>query len=89
MLRAYEGWRPEDQEAFKEKMLVYPFYSTKVSADSYKSSDDNKNGVSFYWNIYKFDRDVSAIKDCSAVRGLMAMGFIWIMIRCMTEVIVI
>ena len=73
LLRAYEGWRPEDQEAFK-KMLVYPFYSTKVSADSYKSSDDNKNGVSFYWNIYKFDPGRFGNQGLFAVRGLMAMG---------------
>ena len=73
LLRAYEGWRPEDQEAFK-KMLVYPFYSTKVSADSYKSSDDNKNGVSFYWNIYKFDPGRFGNQGLFAARGLMAMG---------------
>ena len=73
LLRAYEGWRPEDQEAFK-KMLVYPFYSTKVSADSYKSSDDDKNGVSFYWNIYKFDPGRFGNQGLFAARGLMAMG---------------
>ena len=55
-------------------MLVYPFYSTKVSADSYKSSDDDKNGVSFYWNIYKFDPGRFGNQGLFAARGLMAMG---------------
>ena len=34
-------------------------------------------------------RDVSAIKDCSQPVAWWLWGFIWIMIRCMTEVIVI
>lgn len=73
LLRDYEGWLPEDQEAFK-KMLVYPFYSTKVSAESHKSLDDDKNGVSFYWNIYKFDPGRFGNQGLFAARGLMAMG---------------
>ncbi len=73
LLRDYEGWRPEDQEAFK-KMLVYPFYSTKVAADSHKSSVDDENGVSFYWNIYDFDPGRFGNQGLFAARGLMAMG---------------
>ena len=73
LLRDYDGWKPEDQAAFK-KMLVYPFYSTVRSAESYKSSDDDQNNVSFYWNIYKFDPGRFGNQGLFAARGLMAMG---------------
>lgn len=73
LLRDYEGWAEEDREAFK-KMLVYPFYSTKVSAESHKSLTDDNNDVSFYWNIYNFDPGRFGNQGLFAARGLMAMG---------------
>jgi len=73
LLRDYDGWKPEDQNAFK-KMLVYPFYSTKTSADSYKSNTDADNKVSFYWNIYQFDQSRYGNQGLFAARSMMAMG---------------
>ena len=73
LLRDYEGWKAEDQEAFK-RMLVYPFYSTKRDANAYKSSTDDENGVTFYWNIYNFDPGRFGNQGLFAARGLMAMG---------------
>lgn len=73
LLRDYEGWAEEDREAFK-RMLVYPFYSTKVSAESHKSLTDDENDVSFYWNIYNFDPGRFGNQGLFAARGLMAMG---------------
>jgi len=73
LLRDYDGWKPEDQEAFK-KMLVYPFYSTKTSAESYKSNTDTDNKVSFYWNIYQFDQGRFGNQGLFAARSLIALG---------------
>ena len=64
LLRDYEGWLPEDQQAFKNA-LVYPMYSTTA-----RPSGD----VGFYWNIYQFDRARYGNQGLFAARSLMAMG---------------
>ncbi len=73
LMRDYEGWLPEDQEAFR-KMLVHPYYSTKYNAEGYMSLDDSKNDVTFYWNIYNQDHGRWGNQGIFAARGLMAMG---------------
>lgn len=73
LLRDYAGWNSADQAKFK-KMLVYPFYSTKITAESYKSNTDASNNVSIYWNIYQFDPGRFGNQGLFAARGLMAMG---------------
>ncbi len=73
LLRDYSGWDADDQAAFK-KMLTYPFYSTIQSAESYKSTTDSLNNVTFYWNIYNMDRGRFGNQGLFGGRGLMAMG---------------
>ena len=75
LLRNYDGWKEEDQQAFK-KMLVYPFYSTTVdaSATHKHGTDDSKNNVTFYWNIYNYDAGRWGNQGLFAARSLLAMG---------------
>ena len=75
LMRNYPGWKPEDQQRFKD-MLVYPGYSGTedlfASHGNYK--DDEKNGVTFYWNIYNFDPARFGNQGLFAARGMMAMA---------------
>ena len=71
LMRDYPGWLPEDQQRFKD-MLVYPGYSTTTVAKG--DSDDDKNNITFYWNIYNFDSMRFGNQGLFAARALMAMG---------------
>jgi hypothetical protein len=73
LMRSYEGWKAEDQAAFK-KMLVHPGYSTKAVPSSHYSSTDDDNDVTFYWNIYNFDPGRWGNQGLFSARGLIAMG---------------
>ena len=55
LLRDYEGWKPEDQQGFKD-FLVSPGYSTVEDYYAkYSSSDTLENRVTVYWNIFQGD----------------------------------
>lgn len=71
LLRDYEGWKPEDQQRFKD-MLVYPGYSTTTPAKG--NGDDAQNNITFYWNIYNFDAMRFGNQGLFAARAMMAMG---------------
>lgn len=74
LLRDYPGWKEEDQQRFKD-MLVYPGYSTVTDYNTlYASTDDSKNGITFYWNCYNFDSGRFGNQGLFAARALLAMG---------------
>lgn len=74
LLRDYEGWLPADQQRFKD-MLVYPGFSqTEDFYKKYASTDDSKNGITFYWNCYNFDAGRFGNQGLFAARALLAMG---------------
>ncbi len=73
LMRDYNGWAPADQKKFKD-MLVHPGYSTKAPPSSHYSLTDSLNDVTFYWNIYNFDRGRFGNQGLFAARGLIAMG---------------
>ncbi len=74
MMRNYPGWKPEDQQTFKD-MLVYPGYSSKENFyRKYASIDEEKNRITFYWNIYNGDAARYGNQGLFAMRSLLAMG---------------
>lgn len=86
LMRDYSGWKPADQQAFRD-MLVYPGYSSKINMSKQICSEtgvtyayydsqhkDTLNRVSFYWNIFNGDPGRHGNQGLFALRGLMAMG---------------
>lgn len=75
LMHDYSGWKTEDQQRFKD-MLVYPGYShTEDLFTRYADCwNDDKNGITFYWNIYNFDAARFGNQGLFAARGMMAMG---------------
>lgn len=75
LMRDYPGWKPVDRQRFND-MLVYPGYSQTedLFARYADSQDDDKNGVTFYWNIYNFDATRFGNQGLFAARGMIAMG---------------
>lgn len=74
LMRGYKGWSAADQQRFKD-MLVYPRYSTTENLyEKYASTDDARNGITFYWNIFNGDPGRFGNQGLFAMRGLMAMG---------------
>lgn len=74
LMRDYSGWSAADQQAFKN-MLVHPGYSSKTFPGSHINyTDDSKNDVTFYWNIFNGDSGRHGNQGLFAFRGLMAMG---------------
>ena len=74
LLRDYPGWAAADQQRFK-RMLTYPYYTTKE--DLYvkcASTNDDENGITFYWNCYNFDSSRFGNQGMFAARALLAMG---------------
>ncbi len=74
LMRDYEGWKDEDQQRFKD-MLTYPYYSTTEDLYSkYANSDDSKNGITFYWNIYNGDASRYGNQGMFGMLAMLAMG---------------
>ncbi len=75
LMRDYEGWKAEDQQAFKD-MLTYPYYSNTedVAAKFANWSDDSKNGITFYWNIYNGDCARYGNQGMFGMLAMLAMG---------------
>lgn len=74
LLRDYEGWKPEDQQGFKD-FLVSPGYSTVEDYYAkYSSSDTLENRVTVYWNIFQGDPGRHGNQGLYGLRTLMAMG---------------
>ena len=74
LMRDYEGWAPDDQQRFKD-MLTYPYYSTTEDLYSkYASTDDSKNGITFYWNIYNGDASRYGNQGMFGMLAMLAMG---------------
>lgn len=74
LLRDYEGWDAADQQRFKD-MLTYPYYTTKEDLYAkYSSTDDGKNGITFYWNCYNGDPSRYGNQGLFAMRALLSMG---------------
>lgn len=75
LMRDYEGWAPEEQQRFKD-MLTYPYYSNTedVFAKYGHWTNDDLNGVTFYWNIYNGDCSRYGNQGMFAMLGMLAMG---------------
>ncbi len=74
LLRDYPGWAAADQQRFKD-MLTYPYFSTTEDLFvKYASTDESKNGITFYWNCYNFDSGRFGNQGMFAARALLAMG---------------
>lgn len=74
LMRDYDGWAAEDQQRFKN-MLTYPYYSTTEDLYAkYASSDETKNGITFYWNCYNGDCARFGNQGLFAMRAIMSMG---------------
>lgn len=74
LMRDYEGWKADDQQRFKD-MLTYPYYSTTEDVYSkFASSDDSKNGITFYWNIYNGDASRYGNQGMFGMLAMLAMG---------------
>ncbi len=74
LMRDYEGWAADDQQRFKD-MLTYPYYSTTEDLYSkYANSDDSKNGITFYWNIYNGDASRYGNQGMFGMLAMLAMG---------------
>lgn len=74
LLRDYEGWKPDDQQGFKD-FLVSPGYSTiEDYYAKYSSSDTLSNRVTIYWNIFQGDPGRHGNQGLYGLRTLMAMG---------------
>ena len=65
----YDGWDPDDIQAFKD-MLVFPGYST-TTVPSQAISTGN---FTFYWHIYQGDRVRNGNQGLFCMRTMMAMG---------------
>lgn len=75
LMRDYDGWKPEDQQKFRD-MLTYPYYSnTENVFDKYGHwTDDELNGVTFYWNIYNGDCSRYGNQGMFGMLAMLAMG---------------
>ena len=65
----YDGWDPDDIQAFKD-MLVFPGYSTT----SVPTQAINNGDFTFYWHIYQGDRVRNGNQGLFCMRTMMAMG---------------
>ena len=65
----YDGWDPDDIQAFKD-MLVFPGYSTTTVPTQAINSGD----FTFYWHIYQGDRVRNGNQGLFCMRTMMAMG---------------
>ena len=65
----YDGWDPDDIQAFKD-MLVFPGYSTT----SVPTQAINSGDFTFYWHIYQGDRVRNGNQGLFCMRTMMAMG---------------
>lgn len=75
LMRDYEGWEPEEQQKFKD-MLTYPYYSNTedVAAKFANWSNDDENGITFYWNILNGDCGRHGNQGMFGMLGMLAMG---------------
>ena len=75
LMRDYEGWDPEEQQKFKD-MLTYPYYSNTedVAAKYAHWTDDDKNGITFYWNILNGDSGRYGNQGMFGMLAMLAMG---------------
>ncbi len=75
LMRDYEGWEPEEQQKFKD-MLTYPYYSnTEDLAAKYANySNDDANGITFYWNIFNGDCSRYGNQGMFGMLAMLAMG---------------
>lgn len=74
LMRDYDGWAADDQQRFKD-MLTYPYYSTTEDLYSkFASTDDSKNGITFYWNIYNGDASRYGNQGMFGMLAMLAMG---------------
>lgn len=74
LMRDYDGWNPDDQQRFKD-MLTYPYYSNSEDLYSkFANSDDSKNGITFYWNIYNGDASRYGNQGMFGMLAMLAMG---------------
>ncbi len=74
LMRDYEGWAAADQQRFKD-MLTYPYYSTTEDLYSkFASTDDSKNGITFYWNIFNGDSGRFGNQGMFGMLAMLAMG---------------
>jgi len=74
LMRDYDGWNPDDQQRFKD-MLTYPYYSTTEDLYAkYANSDDSKNGITFYWNIFNGDASRYGNQGMFGMLAMLAMG---------------
>ncbi len=75
LMRDYEGWKGEDQQKFKD-MLTYPYYSNTedVAAKFANYSNDDANGITFYWNIFNGDCARYGNQGMFGMLAMLAMG---------------
>lgn len=74
LMRDYDGWAADDQQRFKD-MLTYPYYSaTEDLYSKFASTDDSKNGITFYWNIYNGDASRFGNQGMFGMLAMLAMG---------------
>lgn len=74
LMRDYDGWAADDQQRFKN-MLTYPYYSnTEELYSRYADLDDEKNGITFYWNIYNGDSSRYGNQGMFAWLAMLSMG---------------
>lgn len=75
LMRDYEGWKPEDQQKFKN-MLTYPYYSSSedVCAKYVNWTNDDANGITFYWNIFNGDASRHGNQGMFGMLAMLAMG---------------
>jgi len=75
LMRDYEGWASEEQQKFKD-MLTYPYYSNTedVAAKYANWTNDDANGITFYWNILNGDCGRHGNQGMFGMLGMLAMG---------------
>lgn len=75
LMRDYDGWDPAEQQKFKD-MLTYPYYSNTedVCAKYIHWTDDSKNGITFYWNIFNGDSGRHGNQGMFGMLAMLSMG---------------
>lgn len=75
LMRDYDGWKAEDQQRFKD-MLTYPYYSNTedVCAKYVNWSNDDQNGITFYWNIFNGDAGRHGNQGMFGMLAMLSMG---------------
>ena len=74
LMRDYDGWAADDQQRFKD-MLTYPYYSnTEDLYAKFANTDESKNGITFYWNIYNGDASRYGNQGMFGMLAMLAMG---------------